>query len=169
MRVVVDTNVVVSHYITPAARAAQVLHAWEAYRFDLVTSEAILTETRHVLGYSHLRACHQMDEAEIAQVIEDFRELAILVEPAGVHGVVKGDADDDKFLVCAIGGNVDLIVSGDRHLLALGAYAGIPIITPSPSCCARSRKARATAGRSLTDNGHGPPIAATKHRCHWQA
>ena len=43
--------------------------------------------------------------------------------------VVKDDPDDDRVLECAIAGHADSIVSGDRHLLKLGAYEGIPIAT----------------------------------------
>ena len=130
MRVVVDTNVVVSHYITPAAHAARVLLAWQAQRFDLIVSEPILAEVERVLAYPHLRARHQMDMAEIAQVIENFQDLAILVEPTDEPDAVRDDPDDNRFIACAITGNADVIVSGDRHLLVLGEYEGIPIVTP---------------------------------------
>jgi putative PIN family toxin of toxin-antitoxin system len=131
MKVVVDTNVVVSHYITPAAQAARVLHAWMTQRFDLLTSEPILDEVRRVLAYPHLFARHRMGAEEIAQVIENFHDLAILVEPMETPAVIAQDTDDDKFLACAVAGGADAIVSGDRHLLALGEYEGIPILRPA--------------------------------------
>jgi putative PIN family toxin of toxin-antitoxin system len=131
MKVVVDTNVVVSHYLTPAAVAARVLHAWRAQRFELVTSEAILQEVARVLAYPHLRARHQMDEPEIAQVIENFRDLALLVEPPASPTVITDDPSDNIFLACAVAGGAAVIVSGDRHLLTLGQYEGIPILRPA--------------------------------------
>ena len=44
--------------------------------------------------------------------------------------IVRQDASDDKFLDCAVAGEVDYIVTGDNHLLNLEQYSGIPIITP---------------------------------------
>ena len=44
--------------------------------------------------------------------------------------VVESDPKDDKFLEAAVAGEAALIVSGDRHLSSLGAYRGIPIVSP---------------------------------------
>ncbi|MGH9350638.1 MAG: putative toxin-antitoxin system toxin component, PIN family, partial [Terriglobia bacterium] len=43
--------------------------------------------------------------------------------------VVKDDPDDNRVLECAWAGRADYVVSGDRHLLGLASYEGIPIIT----------------------------------------
>jgi predicted nucleic acid-binding protein len=43
--------------------------------------------------------------------------------------VVREDPDDDRVLECAVAGEADYMVSGDRHLLKLGSYGGIPILT----------------------------------------
>ena len=49
-----------------------------------------------------------------------------------VPRVIEHDADDDHVLACALAGQADLIVSGDRHLHGLGGqYQGIPIVTPA--------------------------------------
>jgi uncharacterized protein len=52
-----------------------------------------------------------------------------VVEPAEIGSIVVSDSDDDSVIACAIGGNVDYIVSGDHHLLELKAYNDIPIWT----------------------------------------
>lgn len=44
---------------------------------------------------------------------------------------MPGDPDDDPIVACAVEGRADLIVSGDRHLLALGECAGIPVVRPA--------------------------------------
>jgi predicted nucleic acid-binding protein len=44
--------------------------------------------------------------------------------------VVSADADDNKFLECALEGQADLIVSGDQHLKDLKIFQGIEIISP---------------------------------------
>jgi uncharacterized protein len=43
--------------------------------------------------------------------------------------VVRDDPDDNRVLECAVTGRADYVVSGDRHLLRIGAYEGIPILT----------------------------------------
>src|SRR5919202_1831035 len=102
MRVVVDTNVVVSRYVAPRGRPAQVLNHWQQGDFDLLVSEPILREYERVLGYDHVRTRHLMSDEEITDIIEDFGEFAIVVDPSEKLAVVKDDPDDDKFLECAV-------------------------------------------------------------------
>lgn len=59
-----------------------------------------------------------------------YGALVTLVTPVEVPRVVKEDADDDQVLACAVAAQVNLIVSGDKHLLRLGgSHAGIRIVT----------------------------------------
>jgi predicted nucleic acid-binding protein len=44
-------------------------------------------------------------------------------------GAVLEDPKDDMFLACACDSAADVIVSGDRHLLQLGSFRGIPVVT----------------------------------------
>lgn len=65
-------------------------------------------------------------------IVGEIRRLALTASPADVPRVIPGDADDDHVLACAATVQADLIVSGDKHLLSLGAdYQGIPIVTPA--------------------------------------
>lgn len=131
MRVVVDTNLVVSRTLVARGIPAQILAAWRAERFELLVSEPILEEYRRVLGYPRLRARHRRSDAQIEEIIEEFREFAVLVEPTRAIAAIADDPDDDKFLECAVAGGADVIVSGDPHLLALGEYEGVPILRPA--------------------------------------
>jgi predicted nucleic acid-binding protein len=54
-----------------------------------------------------------------------------LVQAPTLPDRVCDDPDDDKFLACALAGKAKVIVSGDRHLLALSGYRGITIIRPA--------------------------------------
>lgn len=58
-----------------------------------------------------------------------LQQTALMLEPEIVLSVVRDDPDDDRVLECAIAGKVDYVVSGDRHLLKLKSYKGIPILT----------------------------------------
>lgn len=131
MRVVVDTNVVVSRYLTPRGIAAQVLVLWEQGAFELLVSEQILEEYRRVLAYPKIATLHQMNVDDIETIIADFREMSTLVEPVEEIQVIAADPDDDKWLSCASAGGADYIVSGDHHVLTLGSYKNIPILSPA--------------------------------------
>ncbi len=52
-----------------------------------------------------------------------------MVSTTAFLSVVKDDPGDDRVLECAIAGSADVIISGDRHLLDLGSFQGIQILT----------------------------------------
>lgn len=102
--------------------------------FEVLTSEAILTEYDRVLRYSHLRPLHGLDDAAIEDIAEVFRLATTVVEPDQRLAVVQ-DETDNRFLgcalECAVEGEAGLIVSGDRHLLNVGEFQGIRLLTPA--------------------------------------
>ncbi len=130
MRVVIDTNVVVSRFLSPSGAPAKVFDLWRTGAFDLVVSAAILNEYRNALAYQRVRSRHRMSDEEIAEVISGFQEFGILVETEETVSVVAADPDDNKVIECASAGMADYIISGDRHLLDVGEYQGIQILPP---------------------------------------
>lgn len=65
-------------------------------------------------------------------IVGELRRMAFLAAPRDVPRVIESDPDDDHVLACAVAGQADLIVSGDKHLHSLGGqYQGIPIVTPA--------------------------------------
>ncbi len=131
MRIVLDTNIIVSRYLTPRGRVARIVDLWEQGAFDLLTSEVILGEYARVLAYPRLRPVHRLTDAQLAEIDESFREFTELVEPDETPAVVEEDPDDDHFLACANSGGADCLVTGDPHLLKLEFYEGIPILSPA--------------------------------------
>jgi putative PIN family toxin of toxin-antitoxin system len=131
MKAVLDVGPMVSAVIVPPGHSGQILLAWEAGIFELVTSPAILSDVRRVLGYEHIRKRHRWNDARIAAFVQFIAANAIVT--AGKHqvAVVKQDPTDNKILACAEEGQVDHIVASDEHhLLPIGSYAGIPIVRP---------------------------------------
>ncbi len=55
--------------------------------------------------------------------------IAAIVEGTTQINVIEDDPSDNMFLVCAREGSADLIISGDKHLLVLGSFEEIPILT----------------------------------------
>ena len=132
MRIVLDTNVVISVLLVPASPPGAVLRHWRAGVFDVVVSEALLTEMRGVAARPRLRGRHRLTDEELAQFFATMRRDGILVLPRDPAAVVTADPTDNKVLECAVAGNADIIVSGDKkHLLPLGSYDGIPIVAPA--------------------------------------
>ena len=96
--------------------------------YQIVVSVATLTEFRDtLLKYPEK---FQMDEGDVQQEVETIRYFAEFVDPDEEITAVEDDPDDDKFLEAAVAGNVDYIVSGDRHLLNLDSFQGIEIVEP---------------------------------------
>jgi uncharacterized protein len=131
MRAVIDTNVVVSRFLSPFGNPALILALWEKALLELVVSNAILAEYERVLAYRSVQARHGLSRDEIATIVADFRNFAIIVEPAELIDAIADDPSDNRFLEAAVAGGCDYIVSGDPHLLRLGQFRGIQIVPPA--------------------------------------
>jgi len=124
LKVVFDTNVLVSGLLWRGA-PYRCLLAVRAGLADLVISQPILEELRRVL----IEKFHH-DDAEADAAVTFVRESATLVQIPGVLQAVKDDPEDDKFVETAQVAGATYVVSGDRHLLALGIVAGVHVIGP---------------------------------------
>jgi putative PIN family toxin of toxin-antitoxin system len=122
MRVVIDTNVLVSAVL--GGQLAEVISRWQVGDFTLVVSDVIAAEYLAVLRRPKFGLPAQVIDAIGAYVFQ----RAEFVTPQALR-VVTADPKDDKFIEAAVTGRADVIVSGDKHLLSLGAYHAIPIIT----------------------------------------
>ena len=124
-RAVLDSNVIVSGLGWSGA-PARVIEAVLAGELVLVTSSPLLAELRRVLAYPKL-ANAIPDGARLADLVE---MSSVVVEPLSVFAVVE-DESDNRVLEAAVAARADYIVSGDGHLLTLGIFQGIPILTPA--------------------------------------
>lgn len=129
MRIVIDTNLLVSALISRGT-PSELLDVARAGGFELCTSEVLLVELLDVLQRAHLAPRLQRAGLQAAVVVEELREMALVVAPQDVPKVIASDPDDDHVLAAAIAAGADLIASGDRRdLLPLASYEGIPIVT----------------------------------------
>ena len=130
IKAVLDVGQFVSATIQPKGHPAQVLLAWRAGQFELLTSLPILEDLRRVLHYPRIRKRHGWSDEEIWLFLDSLA-LAVTLTPGQLElRVVEDDPTDDKILACAVEGQVDYVVASDKHLLEIGSYAGIPIVTP---------------------------------------
>lgn len=126
-RILCDTNVLVSAFIA-GGPPSRVIEAAIAGRIELVLADPVLEELDRILttklGF----------EAErLHDVITLLSELASarVPTPTTAPEPMTGDPDDDLILACSVDADVQILVSGDRkHLLPIGEYRGVRIITP---------------------------------------
>ncbi len=131
MRVVLDANVLVSGFISARGSPAKVLDCWREEKFDVVVSPPILQELDRVLHYPRLQHRYNLPEDKTQGLLRMLRRQAIEVEPSEEVALIESDPADDRYLECALAGRVQFIVSGDRHLLELGEFQEIQILTPA--------------------------------------
>jgi len=130
LKVVLDTNVFVSSLLVKVGLPAQILNAWRERKLILAVSSSIIAEIHAILSYTHIRRKYEVSKEEIDELITLLEQDSLLVHSnTKIINAIAKDPSDDKVLVCATEAKVDFIVSGDRHLLDLGIYQGIPILT----------------------------------------
>jgi uncharacterized protein len=131
MRAVLDTNIIVSSYLSHAGPSGSIRAALEQQQFDLVASEELLAEYRHALAYPRIAELHGMRDSEITAQVAGIRQVAVLVPPAEIPNVIPEDPPDNMVIATAVAGNALYIVSGDDDLHRLGAYQGIQVLSPA--------------------------------------
>jgi putative PIN family toxin of toxin-antitoxin system len=90
-------------------------------------SEDMLHEARDVL----LRPKFKLSPQQVIAIIALFSDTFELVYPAQQHKVIQSDPDDDRILDAAVEAQVEIIVSGDKHLRSLGLWRGIRMLSPA--------------------------------------
>lgn len=131
LRVVIDTNVLVSSVISKKGAPAFLIQAWSEGLFNLVISEAIITEIERVLSEHSLKQVFNISNDQITRLVELLRRNSILVPgSAAVAGAVPADPTDEMFIAAALDGNADVIVSDDKDLLEIESFQGVAILTP---------------------------------------
>ena len=127
MRVVLDTNVLVSALLAESSLPAQLVAHWRHGRFALLTAVPQIEEMLRVTRYPKIRA--RLKPVLAGRLINNLRELATMVEALPPVDVSE-DPCDNYLLAIAAGGRADYLVSGDKsHLLALKNHAGTKIVS----------------------------------------
>jgi putative PIN family toxin of toxin-antitoxin system len=130
MRVVIDTNVLVSAFLSTKGAPAQILARFATEAFELVVSQPLLDKYHQALGYERVQALHGMSEEEIQQQIADLRGVAVFVSSTVSVNVVS-DPDDNMLFSTAIEGHADIIVSGGAAVQAVKEHQGVRVLSPA--------------------------------------
>ena len=125
-RVVLDSNVIISGVLFGGTPARVVEHALQG-RIECFTSLPILDEVRGVLQ----RPKFGFSPAQALLLIEELHNLFVVVSPTRRIRAVDADPDDNAILECAVTADARIVISGDAHLLDLGSWHNIRILSPS--------------------------------------
>lgn len=131
LKIVVDTNVLVSGTLVAQGASAKILRAVRNKEVGLLTSHRLIAEYANVIQRRHIIQKYARVSENAEELINFLSTNAELItEDATLVGFVKADPKDDMVIACAIAGKADYIVTGDPHLLDLKHVQNTPILSP---------------------------------------
>lgn len=127
MRVIIDTNVLVSALLYERSLPFQLVSLWRQGRFTLLTSAEQLDELHRVTRYPKIRA--RLTPALAGRLVNDLKSVADVVTNLPDVTVCR-DPWDNYLLATIEAGNADILITGDKaDLLSLDRHAGANIMT----------------------------------------
>ncbi|RKZ10161.1 putative toxin-antitoxin system toxin component, PIN family [Candidatus Fermentibacteria bacterium] len=126
MRVVVDTNVLISGVFF-GGKPGQIPDALQKRKIELVISTRILAEYIDVLH----RIAAKYPKVDVSRIITLITSFGLIIEARDLEEQVCEDSDDDKFIAAALESSSKVIITGDTHLLDVSGYSGIEMIQPA--------------------------------------
>jgi uncharacterized protein len=131
MRVTLDTNVLVSAFISRQGNPARILEIITTFdEFSLVLSEEILTEFKDVLNRAEVSERFHYSQKDVEDYATAVRDVATVIDIQSKFRIVKEDPKDDIILQTAVDGKVDFVVSGDGHLKQIKEFRNVKIVNP---------------------------------------
>lgn len=128
MRVILDTNILLSALLTPLGAPAKLLDAWERKTITLVACDALIEEFREVAGRPFFRARLRTSVAELlAAGLRDFSSYCRDLP----SGPAAPDPKDSYLLALAEASHAEFLVTGDKELLGLRQHKSTRIVTPA--------------------------------------
>lgn len=124
LRVVIDTNVLVSALVGHGKPRRLVVLLLEQH--EVVSSHQMLAELADVLSRNKFPEIHR---SQVNSFLSILGSRAILVTVKQTNSVIEEDPDDDIVLATALEGKAAYLVSGDSHLLKLGKFKDVRIVT----------------------------------------
>lgn len=135
MRVVLDTNVLLSALLSPHGWPDTIYRAWQKDRFDLVTSVMQIDELRRASRYAKFK--NVLQPYRVGTMVNNMRSSIMLdALPVLPEGIEVNDPNDAFLLAMAMAGEADYLVTGDHRagLLQRGSIGRTRIVTPATFC-----------------------------------
>ena len=131
MRIVLDTNVLVSAFISKLGHSAKIIDLISIFEeIQLILSEPILNEFKDVLFREEVKTRFHYSTHDIESFAKSIKDISTRVKIKSNFKVIKEDSKDDIVLNTAYDGKAEYIVSGDHHLQNLKMSKGIKIVNP---------------------------------------
>lgn len=130
MRIVLDTNVLISSLFKKESTSAQILALWEQQAVELLISSEGLAEIERVLTYPKVRKRLVYSDDEVQDFVSLLNRAGTNIRPDPMTPLVEADPDDDQFVALALTGRAQYLISGDGHLLDIGRVGDLQIVTP---------------------------------------
>ena len=130
LKIVLDSNVWISGLIWEG-KPGQILRAAQYNKLRILISEEIIAEISRVLKYPKLKNDYEPAGLSREDIIALIVKLAIVIQVTEKVDVVYEHPADNKFIECALAGKANYVITGDKHILKIGAYKKIKILTVS--------------------------------------
>ncbi|MFQ6015969.1 MAG: putative toxin-antitoxin system toxin component, PIN family [Anaerolineae bacterium] len=127
MRVVLDTSVLVSFLLTWGRVISAIMEQWETGRLEVIVSPQLIGELRRVADDERLATRLRPGALEV--LLEALNENTVMVAGELELPGVTEDPGDDMVVACAVEGNAAYIITRDQHLLRMGAYRDIVVVS----------------------------------------
>jgi len=128
MRLILDTNILLSALLSPRGAPAKLLQSWERKKFTLVACDELIRELREVSGRPFFRARLRASAAEL--LAAGIREFSLFCRDIP-SGPVAPDPKDSYLLALAQASQADFLVTGDKGLLTLMHHESTRIVAPA--------------------------------------
>jgi putative PIN family toxin of toxin-antitoxin system len=126
MRIVLDTNVLVSGLRTPFGSSGEIVRMVFSGELILCIDARILSEYKEVLN----RPKFKFDKNKVAILIDFIMQYGQVVSSSPLKSPLP-DPDDEAFLAIAIVGNVKILITGNKVHYPSSSREGIEILSPS--------------------------------------
>ena len=130
MRIVIDTNLIVSAFIWGGTPLILIKEA-RLTKIEIISSTETFDELKRIIMRPKFINSLAKSNRKPEEIISRYQELVKFIHPATIPTHVVRDPKDIKFLECAVGGQADYIITGDNDLLVLKEYQGIRVVTAS--------------------------------------
>ncbi|MBI5212473.1 MAG: putative toxin-antitoxin system toxin component, PIN family [Nitrospirae bacterium] len=127
VKVVLDTNILISSLLFKG-ELSQVVDLWKKGKIIPIFSRDTFDEFKTVLEYPKFSLTKHEMKVIIEEEVLPFFEV---IEVADKIKRICRDADDDKFIGCAVSASANFIVTGDKDLLNIGRYKSVKILSAS--------------------------------------
>lgn len=125
MKVVLDTNILISGIARRGGTPGRIVEAWLQGKFDLIVSEPLIEELNRALRYPKVRKLllkAQVSDDEVQEFLDILRMKTLVIDVSKAHlPVLPSDPEDSHVLKALVASGADYLVTGDRRgLLSLG-------------------------------------------------